>query len=41
MNLREDINKFANDFHDVGSSDFITDLMEDHEKMAWYLRSNL
>lgn len=41
MNLREDINKFATEFHDVGSSDFITDLMEDHEKMAWYLRSNL
>jgi starvation-inducible DNA-binding protein len=39
--LRENINSFANDFHDVGSSDFITSLMETHEKMAWFLRSHL
>lgn len=27
--------------HDSGSSDFITGLMEEHEKMAWILRSHL
>jgi starvation-inducible DNA-binding protein len=41
MNLRENINLFANDYKDLGTSDFITGLMEDHEKMAWFLRSHL
>jgi starvation-inducible DNA-binding protein len=41
MKLREHIKSFANDFHDVGTSDFITGLMETHEKMAWFLRSHL
>jgi starvation-inducible DNA-binding protein len=39
--LRENINRFANEFHDSGSSDFVTGLMEEHEKMAWFLRSHL
>jgi starvation-inducible DNA-binding protein len=39
--LREHIRSFTNDFHDAGSSDFITGLMETHEKMAWFLRSHL
>lgn len=39
--LREHIKSFANDFHDSGTSDFITGLMETHEKMAWFLRSHL
>lgn len=39
--LREHIKSFANDFHDLGTSDFITGLMETHEKMAWFLRSHL
>ena len=39
--LRENINRVANDFKDVGTSDFLTGLMEDHEKMAWMLRSHL
>jgi starvation-inducible DNA-binding protein len=39
--LRENINRFANDFKDAGTSDFITSLMEEHEKMAWMLRSHL
>jgi hypothetical protein len=29
--LRENINRFADDFKDVGTSDFITSLMEEHE----------
>ena len=36
--LRENINIFANDYEDLGTSDFITGLMQDHEKMAWFLR---
>lgn len=41
MNLRSQIKPFADDFHDLGTSDFITGLMENHEKMAWFLRSHL
>jgi len=40
INLRENINIFANDFKDLGTSDFITGLMETHEKMAWFLRGH-
>jgi starvation-inducible DNA-binding protein len=39
--LREHIKTFSNDFHDLGTSDFATGLMETHEKMAWFLRSHL
>ncbi len=39
--LRENINPFAADLKDAGTSDFITGLMEDHEKMAWMLRAHL
>ena len=39
--LRENINKFADDYADAGTSDYITGLMETHEKMAWMLRSHL
>ena len=39
--LREHIQLFAKDFKDLGTSDFITGLMEKHEKMAWFLRSHL
>lgn len=39
--LREHIKSFTNDFHDLGTSDFITGLMETHEKMAWFLCSHL
>lgn len=41
IKLRENINRFADDFRDLGTSDFITGLMENHEKMAWFLRSHL
>lgn len=41
IHCRENIHRFANDYHDIGSSDFITQLMETHEKMAWFLRSHL
>jgi len=39
--LKENIRVFADDLHDLGSSDFITGLMEQHEKMSWMLRSHL
>jgi starvation-inducible DNA-binding protein len=39
--LRENIHRFSEEFHDAGSCDFITGLMESHEKMAWFLRSHL
>ncbi|HEY4416417.1 MAG TPA: DNA starvation/stationary phase protection protein [Verrucomicrobiae bacterium] len=39
--LRENINPFTADLKDAGTSDFITGLMEDHEKMAWMLRAHL
>ena len=38
--IRGNINAFANDFQDAGTSDFITGLMETHEGMAWMLRSH-
>ena len=41
IHLRENINAFADALHDAGSSDYITGLMEKHEKMAWMLRSHL
>lgn len=39
--LRENINFIANDLQDAGTSDFITGLVETHEKMAWMLRAHL
>ncbi|MFC6244870.1 Dps family protein [Flavobacterium psychroterrae] len=41
MHLRENISVYANDYHDLGTSDYITGLMETYEKMAWMLRSHL
>ena len=40
IELRGNINLFDNDLKDAGSSDFVTGLMESHEKMAWMLRSH-
>ena len=39
--LREHIKSFTEDFHDFGTADFITGLLEIHEKMAWFLRAHL
>ena len=38
-NMREDVDKCGEKFHDEGTADFITGLMEQHEEMAWMLRS--
>jgi starvation-inducible DNA-binding protein len=40
-NLREHIDRCSQDFHDEGTSDFLTGLMEQHEQIAWMLRSFL
>ncbi len=39
--LREDQQLAAEKYHDAGTSDFLTGLMEQHEKMAWMLRAFL
>jgi starvation-inducible DNA-binding protein len=39
--IRGNIDPFASKYHDYGTSDYITGLMEDHEKMAWMLRAHL
>jgi starvation-inducible DNA-binding protein len=41
IHIREKIQLFGNEYHDFGTSDFITGVMEEHEKMAWFLRSHL
>lgn len=38
-NLREHIDQCSENFHDEGTADFLTGLMEAHEEMAWMLRS--
>jgi len=38
-NLREHIDQCSEEFHDEGTADFLTGLMEQHEEMAWMLRS--
>lgn len=39
--LREDLKRANDEFGDAGTSDFLTGLMEEHEKMAWMLRALL
>ncbi|MCF4970366.1 Dps family protein [Nostoc sp. CMAA1605] len=38
-NLRDHVDRSGEEFHDQGTADFLTNLMEDHEEMAWMLRS--
>lgn len=37
--LRDHIDQCSEEFHDEGTADFLTGLMEGHEQMAWMLRS--
>ncbi|MEB3210354.1 MAG: Dps family protein [Leptolyngbyaceae bacterium] len=37
--LRESIDQASDEYHDEGTADFLTGLMEQHEEMAWMLRS--
>lgn len=39
--LRHDLDTVNEKYHDAGTSDFLTGLMEAHEKMAWMLRAHL
>jgi len=39
--IRGNITPFAEEFKDLGTSDFITGLMEQHEKLAWMIRAHL
>lgn len=36
--LRSDIEKADENFKDIGTADFLTDLIRGHEKLAWTLR---
>lgn len=38
-NLRDHIDQCGDKYHDEGTADFLTGLMEQHEEMAWMLRS--
>jgi starvation-inducible DNA-binding protein len=38
-NLRDHVDQCAENYHDQGTADFLTGLMEQHEQMAWMLRS--
>jgi starvation-inducible DNA-binding protein len=39
--LRTDVDDTAEKYRDQGTSDFLTALMQQHEKMAWMLRAHL
>ena len=39
QSLRVDLETCGEKFHDAGTNDFLTGLMEQHEKMAWMLRA--
>lgn len=39
--IREDLKACAEKFNDAGTSDFLTGLMQKHEKSAWMLRASL
>lgn len=39
-NMRNLIDDFDKKYDDAGSSDFITGIMKEHEKMAWMLRAS-
>ena len=41
IHIRENVDGYITAFKDAGSSDFLTGLLEMHEKMAWMLRSHL
>ena len=38
---REMINRFEDEYEDAGSADFVTGLMQEHEKMSWMLHSSI
>ena len=38
-NLRDHVDQCGDKFHDQGTADFLTGIMEQHEEIAWMLRS--
>lgn len=38
-NIRIDLEKCSDEFGDMGTNNFLTDIMERHEKFAWMLRA--
>ena len=39
--IRNDIAPIVEKYRDLGTADFVTGIMEQHEKMAWMLRAHL
>ncbi|HEA21197.1 hypothetical protein LCGC14_0851510 [marine sediment metagenome] len=39
--IRKNIGKIEEDLKDVGTADFLTGLMQEHEEMAWMLRATV
>ncbi len=40
-NLRKQVGEIEEKYNDVGSADFLTGLIQQHEKIAWMLRAHL
>lgn len=40
-NLRQKIDLFTKTYNDAGNADYLTGLMKEHEKMAWFVRNYL
>ena len=41
IHIRENLEKISEEWKDEGTADFVTGIMEIHEKMAWMLRAHL
>ena len=41
ISIRKEINKVNDEYKDAGTADFITGIMEQHEKIAWFIRAYL
>ena len=39
--LRKDADRCEDEYHDMGTNDFLIGIMEKHEKMVWMLRAHL
>ncbi len=39
--IRENISKIEEEYKDVGTADFLTGLIQEHEEMAWMLRATI
>jgi starvation-inducible DNA-binding protein len=39
--IRESVTQVEDDYKDIGTGDFLTGLMQEHEEMAWMLRATI